>query len=207
MNKNSPGRFFVIALAAVLCVAGAVALGLVIGKSNADATVGRMAIVGGVLALLGPCAASGLFLASRRPRLALLGYLTVFAGAFAIVSVAIRALEGDLFFGGSVNLQYVALAMALASAQLSLALAYGRDDDPLALRLVSYGTAVAALALGLLFSFQVVTDNHHPLVKPYGVLIVLWLLGAALLALLRVADWIERRGRDRGGVESDAARA
>jgi catechol 2,3-dioxygenase-like lactoylglutathione lyase family enzyme len=193
-REQGVSRLVVLALAAALCVGGAVALGLVVGKSNSDVTVARLAIVGAVLALLGPCAAAGLNLAARRPRLAWLGYLTLLAGAFAVVSVSIRVLEGSgFFFGGEASLQTVAVALALASGQLSLALAYGRDDDPPALRFLSYGTAIAVLVIGLLFAFQIVKGDTDAFTKLYGVLFVIWLLGAALLTLFRLADWFGRR--------------
>jgi hypothetical protein len=187
------GRAAALVLAAALVVGAIVLIVKIAGASHFDTRAAADAFgFTLVLTIFGPCAAAGLHLAERRPRLAWLGYLTAAVALFGFATIVVRVVEGVLYLGGDLELQAVATAATLASAQISLVAAYDRDDDPLPVRLVSAGTVVAILVLGGASIYDVFA-SRSPSDKLFGIVATLYLLGVALLLLLHGSEWIRRR--------------
>jgi hypothetical protein len=195
MHQGEAGRWRLAGLApaVALCVGAIVVIASFLGDSHPEETIAKLGYTTGALAIFGPCAVAGLFLVARRRNRAPFGYLTAAIAMLGFVAVAVRVIEGlSVFFGGSVALQLIALVLTLALAQASLALAYDRSEDPPPVRLVTLGTIVLILALGVLGALVAAFDSFRPSDKIFGVLFTLYLLGVALLVLFRVTEWLSR---------------
>jgi catechol 2,3-dioxygenase-like lactoylglutathione lyase family enzyme len=193
MGRSSVAVLMLV-LGAALCVGAGVLIASFIDDSHREETIGKLGYTTLALSIFGPCAAVGLLLVARRPRLAPFGLLTTAIALLGFVAIAVRIIEGgSLFFGEPVDLQVIGLLLTLALAQASLALAYERGDDPPPLRLITFGTIALILGLGVLGTLEVLFDGVRLSDELYGVLFTLYLLGAALLLLFRLLTW--RRGR------------
>jgi len=195
-GETGQGEFSILVLVvgAVLCIGAGVLIVSFLGDSHPEEVTGQLGFTALSLAIFGPCAAAGLQLAQRRPRLAPLGLLIAAIAVLTFAAFTIRAFEEGLtFFLVGWELQFVGLA-------LTLALAYDSNDDPPWLRLVALGTILSILALGVLIALQVVFHDFRPSAGLYGVLATFNLLGAALLVLFRLDAW----QRSRGGLPAKA---
>ncbi|HEY2479225.1 MAG TPA: hypothetical protein VGI17_10900 [Solirubrobacterales bacterium] len=191
MHQGEAGRgqFAILALGVALCVGAVALIASFVGDSHPEETIAKLGYTALALTIFGPCAAAGLFLVARRGRLAPFGYLTSAIAILGFVAVTVRLLEGlSIFYGGSAELQAIALALTLTMAQASLALACDRSDDPLMLRLVTLGTVVVILGLGVLGALEAAFDSLRLSDEFFGVLFTLYLLGAALLILFRLGE-------------------
>lgn len=181
-------------LGAVLCAGAVVLIIEIVGDPHPETLVGKIGFTAFFLTVFGPCAATGLHLAERRPGLRLVGLLITAIALLSFAAVAIRTFEeGPTIFSVAWELQAIGLALTLALAQVALALAYDCGEDPLGLRLVTLGTSVSILALGGLSALEVAVEDVRLSAGFFGVLISLYLLGAALLALFRLAAWQHSR--------------
>jgi len=202
-GETGQGEFSILVLVvgAVLCIGAGVLIVSFLGDSHPEEVTGQLGFTALSLAIFGPCAAAGLQLAQRRPRLAPLGLLIAAIAVLTFAAFTIRAFEEGLtFFLVGWELQFVGLALTLALAEVALVLAYDSNDDPPWLRLVALGTILSILALGVLIALQVVFHDFRPSAGLYGVLATLNLLGAALLVLFRLDAW----QRSRGGLPAKA---
>lgn len=193
MQQGEAGRwqFAVLAVGVALCVGAVVLIASFLGDSHPEETIAKLGYTVAALAIFGPCAVAGLFLVARRHHRAPFGYLTATIAVLGFIAVTVRLIEGfSIFLGGSVTLQAIAFVLTLTLAQASLALAYDRSDDPLPLRLVTLGTVVIILALGVLGALVAAFDRFRPSDEIFGVLFTLYLLGAALLVLFRLTQWL-----------------
>jgi hypothetical protein len=193
MRQGRAGRvqFAVLALGVALCVGAVVLIVSFVGDSHPEETIAKLGYTALMVTIFGPCAVAGLFLVARRPRRAPFGYLTAAISMLGFAAVTVRIIEGfSIFSGGSVVPQAIAVFLTLTLAQASLALAFDRSDDPLPLRLVTLGTVVVILGLGVLGALEVAVDSFRPSDEFFGVLFTLYLLGAALLVLYRLAEWL-----------------
>jgi catechol 2,3-dioxygenase-like lactoylglutathione lyase family enzyme len=193
-REQDEKQLALLALAAVLTI-GAVVLVVKVSDETGygGATTGRLFYLAVALAIFAPNGFAGLNLIQRRPRLMPLGLLTMAAAAFGFVAVALNIL-GDAGLGGEWHLQGISLAIALAAGQISIVLSFDRDDDPVPLRLLTAGTAVMILVAGLLFADEAAESGHQVSAATIAIFITLYLLGAALLTVFHLADWLERRG-------------
>lgn len=192
-GEDSRWQFAVLALAVALCVGAVVLITSFLGDPHPEEAIAKLGYTAGALTIFGPCAVAGLFLVARRRHRAPFGYLTTAIATLGFIAVTVRLTEGmSIFFGGSVALQAIALILTLTLAQASLALAYDRSDDPPPLRLVTLGTVVVILGLGVLGALVAAFDSFRPSDEIFGVLFTLYLLGAALLVLFRLAEWLIR---------------
>ncbi|HXF31147.1 MAG TPA: hypothetical protein VN522_06470 [Solirubrobacterales bacterium] len=195
MYRGETGRwqFAVLALGMALCLGAVALIASFLGDSHPEETIAELGYTAAALTVFGPCAVAGLFLVARRSNRAPFGYLTAAIAMLGFVAVTVRLIEGmSTFYGDSPELQVIALVLTLTLAQASLALAYDRSDDPLALRLVTLVTVVVILGLGVLGALVAAFDSFRPSVEIFGVLFTLFLLGAALLVLFRLTDWLFR---------------
>lgn len=180
-------------LGAALCVGAGVLIATIVGGSHPE-TILKLGYATQALVIFGPCAAVGLFLVAHRPRRAPFGFLTAVLAVLGFAALAVRAIEGtSALFGDASDLQVIGVYLGLAFAQASLALAFDRSDDPLPVRVATFGAIVVVLGLGVLGVLEVAFDGIELSAELFGVLFTLFLLGAALLVLFRLLDWRRRR--------------
>lgn len=199
MDQGEAARwqFAVLVLGVALCIGATVLIASFVGDPHPEETIAKLGYTAAALTIFGPCAVAGLFLVARRRDRTPFGYLTAAIAMLGFVAVAVRLTEGmSIFFGDSAELQEIALVLTLTLAQASLALAYDRSDDPLPLRLVTLGTVVVILGLGVLGALVAAFDSFRPSDEIFGVLFTLYLLGAALLVLFRLTEWLFRVRRE-----------
>jgi hypothetical protein len=195
MHQGEAGgrrQFAVLTVGVALCIGAVVLIASFLGDSHPEETIAKLGYAAGSLALFAPSAVAGLFLVARRPGWAPFGYLTAAIAVLGFITVVVRLIESTSIFFGSVELQTIAFVLTLALAQASLALAYVRGDDPLPVRLATLGMVVIILGLGVLGALVAAFDGFRPSDELFGVLFTLYLLGAALLVLFRVTEWVSR---------------
>lgn len=195
-GQFGPGRFAVLAIAAVLCAGGGVLIAQIVGSSEEDiaGTASKVLYTTLALTVFGACAAVGLLLTERRSRWAPFGFLTTAVALAGFGLMAYRILDGfNLYEGGDTTLQGIGLILTLTLTQAALAIAYDGAADPLPLRLLTLGTVVSILSLGVLGALAVAIDDFRPSDNLTAVLATLYLLGAALLVLFHLAGWLRRR--------------
>lgn len=177
-----------------IAVAAVAAAAVIVGSGDRDLQ-SKVATVALALAIFGPSAMAGLHLAERRPRLAAVGAATLAIGFVGFVTVAVHIASESLYLGGDWHLQGIFLALTLATGQLSLVLAYDRNEDPVALRLLSLGVALALLAFGVLAAYEASEGASQVSPSVFAVLAATYLAGLGALVAIRVGIWLERRGR------------
>jgi hypothetical protein len=193
------GRPAVLVLAAALCAGAVYTIVKALGAGESDAASADVLGVTVVLALFGPNALAGLYLAARRRTLAPFGWLTAAVAGLTVVAIAVHILEGDLFLGGDWHLQGVGLALTLAAGQISVLLALDSAGDPPALRLVTFATVAVIFVFGV-FAANAAAVHGNPIsTKVFAVLATLYLLGGALVLLMRGAVWPEGFGERQAG--------
>lgn len=198
MRQGEVGRGSIPVLAliigAALCVGAGILIASFLGDSHPEQTIAELGYTTVALTIFGPCAIAGLFLVAQRPRWWPFGYLTAVIAVLGFVAIAVRLFEWDsLLYGGDFKLQGIGLILTLTLSQASLVLAYDRDDDPLPLRLITLASVVLILGLGVLGALEITVDSLRLADELFGVLFTLYLLGAALLVLFRLAAWGGRR--------------
>jgi catechol 2,3-dioxygenase-like lactoylglutathione lyase family enzyme len=197
-GETDPGRLrvLVLVLAGALCVGAAVLIVKVAGKSGIDLTGVRLIYIALALAVFSVNAMAGVHLAQRRQRWAPLGYLTAAVAVVGFAAFVVYLLDQSISIGSNGQLQAVLLAATLALAQISLVLAYDSAEDPLAVRLVSLGTVLVILVLGVLVAIEAAASSSD-LISPktFAIVATLYLLGAALTVLFRLATWDRHRAR------------
>lgn len=192
-GENDRGRVAVLALVGVLCVGAAVLIAKIVGGSDHSETAGKVVYTALALTIFGASAVTGLHLAERRPGQAGFGYLTAVIALLGFAAVAIHIVGEGVFLGGDWHLQGVGLALTLTLAQAAIVLAYDRREDPIALRLASAGTIVSILALGVLAGLAAADSDVSISEQLIATLAALYLLGAALVVVLRIDVWSRRR--------------
>ena len=192
-RETGRGHFVALVLGGALCVGAAILIAHLVGDSDVTGAVSQVVYTALALTIYGACAAAGLHLVERRPRLAACGYLTTAIALLGFAAVAIQIADEGGFLGADSHLQGVGFALTLTLAQAAIVLAYDRRDDPTVLRLASAGTIISILALGVLGAL-VFADNDISISEELvGVVATLYLLGAALVVLFRLAEWVRRR--------------
>lgn len=195
-RQGQQGRFAVLVLAGVLCVGAAALIVKVLGHSNDGQAAGEVIYIALVLTIFGACAMAGVNLAVRRPRWALVGWVTAAIAVLGFAALAIKLGEGAFFLGGgNWHLQGVGIALTLSLAQVSIVLAYDSAEDSPLTRAVSLLAIGPILILGVLAAIAAADSDVSISERVYAVLAVLYLLGAALWVLFRLFEWQRRRGR------------
>jgi catechol 2,3-dioxygenase-like lactoylglutathione lyase family enzyme len=197
-RESGQGRptVLVLVLAAALCAGAVVLIVKIAGKSGIDLTGVRLIYIALALAVFSVNAMAGLHLAQRRQRWAPLGYLTAAVAVVGFAAFVVYLLDQSISIGSNGQLQAVLLAATLALAQISLVLAYDSAEHPLAVRLVSLGTVLVILVLGVLVAIEAADSDSDPISpKTFSIVATLYLLGVALTVLFRLAAWERHRAR------------
>jgi hypothetical protein len=145
-----------------------------------------------VFALFTLPAATGVYLALRRPGLALLGALTTIAAMAAFVATIAAIWHGNLLDGGGDwKTAAVLTLVSIGSGQGSLILALGRPDDSPRVAGLRWVALVPIAALTILGAEDVSRHGAAASAKAYSVFGVLYILGVVLPPLVARATRIE----------------
>jgi catechol 2,3-dioxygenase-like lactoylglutathione lyase family enzyme len=181
---SDPARHTVPILIALLCGAALILIALILSGSEFDKTSAKALGTACTFALFYLTAVAGTALSRRRPELSLLGHLTVAFSLAAFLAVNAAIWSGDLFS----NRWRVAgdtIVLAIAAANVSLMLRSAPEKDSEAVRLARGGAIAALTALSLMVIFEVSSSGQDIGPQPLAVAAVLYLLGVALIPLLR----------------------
>jgi hypothetical protein len=173
---------------ATLCLGAAVLVVLILGGSSDDLS-GKAILAAVMLAPFSLCALAGFFLIERQPQLALFGVATI-GLAVAAYFVVLDALWSGGFSGQHVAVETLTI-LTIAAGQVSVLLSLRRDDDSRTVNGALFGS-IAALVLLVVLAVIEISDSGADIgPKPFGILSVLYLLGALLAPLLRQAEVLE----------------
>jgi len=183
-SGNDPVRSTVPILIALLCAAALVTIALLLGGSDVNETGGKAIGLAATCALFMLTGVTGISLAQRRPGLSIVGYLTVLVslGAFLAVNAAIWAND---IFSDSWRTAAEATVLAIAAANVSLLLGSAREGDSEALRVVRAGAMASLAALCVMAIVEISSRGEDIEIQAIAIAAVLYLLGMALLPLLR----------------------
>jgi hypothetical protein len=171
-------------LIAVLCAAALLLIILILAGSDVDETSARAIGTAVALAVFSLTGMAGKSLASRRPDLSLLGYLTAAVSLAAFPAAANAIWDADLFGAGGTAAGDT-LVLALAGGHASLLLGSQREEDGEAVRLVRAGVLAAIALLSLIAIVEISSDGEHVGAQAIAVLVVLYVLGTIVLPVLR----------------------
>jgi len=174
-----------VALGVLLCL-GAAAL-IVKIASHSGFSDGRVQAMGMALAavffLL--TAMAGISLTRNRPELAGLGYLTAIASALAVAEIAV-SIWGHPGEGTGKVIAVMAL-LAFAGAHASLLLGLRSNGDSGNVLLLRNATLALLALLAILLTYAILSGGDGLNGREIAVVAILYVLGAALLAVFRSA--------------------
>jgi len=171
-------------LIALLWGAALLLIALILSGSELDQTSARAIGTAIAFAFFGLTSMAGMALVNRRPEIAALGYLTAAVSIAALAFVTSSIWFEDLI-DDDWNIAGDAIALAVAGGHASLLLGAVRADDNDAVRLVR-GATLATLGLLTFLAVVEISSNGQDLsIRLIGVVAVLYVLGAALLPLIR----------------------
>jgi catechol 2,3-dioxygenase-like lactoylglutathione lyase family enzyme len=171
-------------LIAVLCGAALLLIVLILSGSEIDDTSGKAIGTAVALAFFSLTGVAGSNLANRRPEFALFGYATATMSLIAFLAVLGAIWSSDLF-DDDWRVAGDTIVLAIAAGHASLLLASVHDGDSEAVRLTRAGTLLAIGVLCLMAVVEISSQGEDVGPKAIGVVAVLYVLGTALLPLLR----------------------
>ncbi len=175
------------AAAVVLCGAAAVLI-LAILFGGSEQLESKSFTFAFVFALFTLPAAAGVYLALRRPGLAVLGALTTIAAVAAFVATIAALWHGNVLEGGGdFKTAAVLTLISIGSGQGALILALGRRDDSPRVAWLRWAGLVPIAALTILGAEDVSRHGAAASAKTYSVLGVLYVLGVVLPPLVERA--------------------
>lgn len=176
-------------LIVLLVGAALVAMALIVGDHDASAgnSVGSRVLQTAVcFALFVLPAWAGVNLVQRRPQLLVVGALTVIVAIAAGVAIPVTLWSEDIFGGGdSWQTVGILIVISIAAGQASLLLAYASDADSEAVIGVRWMTLAAIAVLAGLTIDEISSPGSDVGVKPLALAALLYLLGSALVPLLK----------------------
>lgn len=195
-------RLVALVAAAILC--GIAVIGIVAVMSDAEdgALAAKLVYATPVLTVFSLVGLAGIWLSVRRPALAWLGYLTVVAGLAAFALIARKIWNGDAIFDTGWEVPSSATLIALGLGQVSLLLGWARQSGPIRWIALAASAAIATLAtLGVLAT---AIDDFEVGPRVLGVLAIVYLLGIALLPLVRLGVRKETEASPQGPASARA---
>lgn len=171
---------------AAACIGALVLIVVIMDGSDSDRAIAD--VLGASVALTFYCliGSAGWILARRGGAHAFLGYVTIVLAVLAFAAAMKGIFSFDPFGSGdSANAFAVTTILALAAGQASALLALSGENDSDGLRLARVGTLFALLALAVMAVIEVSSGGRDIGLKAFGVVAVLYLLGAVSLPLLR----------------------
>lgn len=171
------------ALIALLVGAGLLLIMVILSGSELDETSGKGLGTAVAFAVYSLTAMAGVTLAARRPDAALFAYMVagVSALAFLAATVAIWS-EPD---SGGWELPGILFVLALGGGHGALLLKGAREGDAEAVRAIRLLVLIAIAALCLMAAIEISAHGSDMDPRLLGVTAVLYLLGTALLPLVR----------------------
>jgi hypothetical protein len=179
-------------LVALLCAAAFVALILVLGGSDDDGA--KALFVATALAVFSLTGATGLRLAMRGPEVVtyVFGYLTIALSAIAFAEAVSAFWSADWLFGDSGKTAAQLVLATIGAANISLLLATERAEDGIEVHGARVGAVFSILVLTVLVLIESSDPGSDIGVKPMALFAILYVLCAALITLLRRADFAQR---------------
>jgi peptidoglycan/LPS O-acetylase OafA/YrhL len=169
--------------AGALCLGAAALIVGILSDASVDGIGEKVFWTIAVFPIFLLCSAAGLRLAERRPRWLILGLVTVVLAAVAYLAFMQGYWSDDL--NGRHTTRVVLVILALATAQASLVLASARDDDGPPVNIAVFGSLLSLAVLTALVIAEVSEPSPDVSRKAMGVFAVLYVLGLALVPLLR----------------------
>lgn len=179
-------------LVALLCAAALVATIAVLGGSDDDG--GKALFVATALAVFSLTGAAGLRLATRGPEVVtyVFGYLTIALSAIAFGEAVSAFWSADWLYGNDGKTAAQLALATIGAANISLLLSTERVEDGIEVHGARAGAVLSILVLTVLVLIESSEPGSDIGVKPMALFAILYVLCAALITLLRRADF-ERR--------------
>jgi hypothetical protein len=176
-------------LVALLCAAALVATIAVLGGSDDDGA--KALFVATALAVFSLTGAAGLRLAMRGPEVVtyVFGYLTIALSAIAFGEAVSAFWSADWLFGSSGKTAAQVALATIGAANISLLLSTERLEDRIEVHGARTGAVVSILVLTVLALVESSDPGRDIGIKPMALFAILYVLCAALTALLRRADF------------------
>jgi hypothetical protein len=177
-------------LVALLCAAAFVAMILVLGGSDKDGA--KALYVAFTFAVFSLTGAAGLRLAMRGPEVVtyVFGYLTIAISVLAFgEAVSLLWSSPDWLFGDSSKTAAQVALATIGAANVSLLLSTERVDDEVLVHGARAGGALSIVALTVLALIETSDPGRDIGIKPLAALAIVYMLCAALIQLLRRAEF------------------
>jgi hypothetical protein len=177
---------------ALLCAGALVATIAVLGGSDRDGS--KALFVATALAGFSLTGAAGLRLATRGPEVVtyVFGYLTIALSAIAFGEAVAAFWSADWLYGnGGKTAAQVAMA-TIGAANISLLLSTERVEDGIEVHGARVGAVLSILLLTVLALIESSDPGSDIGIKPMALCAILYVLCAALITLLRRADFAQR---------------
>ncbi|HEY1355600.1 MAG TPA: hypothetical protein VGF09_04730 [Solirubrobacterales bacterium] len=173
-------------LIAALWVGALVLIVVIMDGSDTDRAIFDVLAAVVVLAFYCLIGSAGWILARKGGNYAFFGYATVVASVLAFAAAMKGVLAFDPFGSrDEVTAFAVTTILALGAGQASVLLAFSNEDESDASRLTRIGALLALAALAVMAIIEVSSGGQDIALKAFGVVAVLYLLGALSLPILR----------------------
>jgi hypothetical protein len=173
-------------LVAAACVGALVLIVVIMSGSDSDRAIAD--VLGASVAVTFYCliGSAGWIQTRRGGGQAFLGYVTIVLAALAFAAALRAIFDFELFANDDgVTAFAVTTILALAAGQASALLALSGENDSDGLRVARVGTLMALCALAVMAVIEVASGGRDIGLKAFGVVAVLYLLGAVSLPILR----------------------
>jgi hypothetical protein len=171
---------------AAVCIGALVLIVVIMVGSETDRAIADVLAASVALTFYCLIGSAGWILARRGGAHAFLGYVTIVLAVLAFAAAMKGIFSFDPFgSSGSATAFAVTTILALAAGQASALLAVSGEDDADGLRVARVGTLLALLALAVMAVIEVASGGRDIGLKAFGVVAVLYLLGAVSLPILR----------------------
>lgn len=174
---------------ALLCTGALVAAIAVLGGSDDDGA--KALFVATALALFSLTGAAGLRLAMRGPEVVtyIFGYLTIALSVVAFGEAVSAFWSADWLFGNSGKTAAQIALATIGAANISLLLSTERAEDGIEVHGARAGAVFSILVLTVLFLIESSDPGSDIGVKPMALFAIAYVLCAALIQLLRRAEF------------------
>jgi hypothetical protein len=181
--ESDPFRLVVRLLIAIFCSAALLLIVVILSGSRLDDTSGKAIATAVGFAIFSLTATAGIALSDKQQSAALFGYAVAGISAAAFLSGAFALwLEAN---GDDWELPGILFVLALGGSHVSLLLKGSREEDSEGVRWLRAGVLLAIGVLCTMAIVEISSNGSDTDPRAFGVIAILYLLGTALIPLVR----------------------